>query len=131
MNLRDFAAQQALQRSSYDLSVNPKDGLVHPVDGVHFEKPNGASLRPNGPTFQETARNFRGRNVTIYRIPEGTPIPAGLVLYWEHSDHYSLQTSTPISLDALNDSINRFLRDKAEKMTKTEWLARYPFEDSI
>lgn len=34
--------------------------------------PNGASLRPNSAMLQEVVRNFRGPNVTIYRLPKGS-----------------------------------------------------------
>lgn len=116
--LRDFNKQQAIGHRLYDLHVGP-DGLVHPKPGPNFEGPNGASMRPDGPTLQEIIRGFRGRNTTVYRLPEGlywvaafeallmlwrdngeigTKLPEQLVLLHEHSDHYSLQTTEPEEL---------------------------------
>ncbi|GJN87387.1 hypothetical protein Rhopal_000336-T1 [Rhodotorula paludigena] len=126
VNLRDHDEQAAKGRSSYDLYKNA-DGLVEPIEGSMFEKPNGCSMRPDGPMAQEIIRNFPGRNTVVWRVPEGTPIPPSLVLYHEHSDHYSLQTTEPVKLPELNRRITAFLDRNGEKMTKEEWADRYPF----
>lgn len=68
--LEDFDTQNASGRTSYDLRFGP-DGLVHPKPGPNWGGPNGASVRPNGPTMQEIAHNFGATNTTIYRLPEG------------------------------------------------------------
>lgn len=74
VRLRDYEQQKALKRFSFDLKL--KDGLVHPAEGENFIGPNGCSLRPPlSPTFQEVVRNFRGSNIIVYVLPEGTRTP--------------------------------------------------------
>ncbi|KAI5849588.1 hypothetical protein DFP73DRAFT_541133 [Morchella snyderi] len=124
--LRDFDTQNAIGRTSYDLHLG-SDGLVHPKPGPNFEGPNGASMRPNGPTLQEVIRNFRGRNTTVYRLPEGTELPEQLILLHEHSDHYSLQTTEPVELKELNNRLTDFLQKKGERMMQKQFCDRYPF----
>lgn len=125
--LRDWHAQNKLGRSSYDLKVH-EDGLVHPAASENFEGPNGASLRPNSPFLQEVIRGFKGKGVSIYRLKEGTPLPEDLVLLHEHTDHHSLQCKRPMKLEELNKIITDFCQQKGEKMTKKEFVERYPFD---
>lgn len=74
VRLRDYETQVALKRFSYDLKL--VDGLVMPANGPNFIGPNGCSLRePLSPTFQEVVRNFRGVNILIYVVKEGTSTP--------------------------------------------------------
>lgn len=95
VRLREWAAQKALGRASFDLKV--ENGLVVSMTGNTFVRPNGMSLRPAGsPVFAEVLANFRGDHVSI--IPAETPLPLEFVLLHEHSDHYSLQTSEPVEL---------------------------------
>ncbi|RPB26618.1 hypothetical protein L211DRAFT_820970 [Terfezia boudieri ATCC MYA-4762] len=124
--LRDFDSQNASGRTSYDLHLGP-DGLVHPKPGPNWEGPNGASIRPNGPMLQEIIRNFKGKNTTVYRLPEGTNLPEQLILLHEHSDHYSLQTTEPVELKELNHRLTNLLQSKGERMTQKEFCDRYPF----
>jgi len=125
--LRDWNAQQKLGRSSYDLKIK-EDGLVHPEPSENFEGPNGASLRPNSPFMQEIIRGFKGKGVTIYLLKEGTPLPPELVLLHEHSDHHSLQCTSPMKLDELNKLLTKFHKTHGEKMTKAEFVERFPFD---
>ncbi|KAG6840941.1 hypothetical protein C0991_003125 [Blastosporella zonata] len=98
VRLRDYETQVKLKRFSYDLKL--QDGMVLPADGPNFIGPNGCSLRePLSPTFQEVVRNFRGSNIIISVIPEGTPIPSALQILHEHSDHFSMQGTAPMTLD--------------------------------
>ncbi|KAK7460966.1 hypothetical protein VKT23_008894 [Stygiomarasmius scandens] len=124
--LRDYEDQMKKGRASYDLVTQP-DGLVHPKPGDTFEGPNGASVRPNGATMQEVVRNFRGRNTTIYRILPGRKLPDDLILLHEHSDHHSIQCRVPMKLSQLNKKITEFCQQNSEKMTKQEFIERYPF----
>jgi hypothetical protein len=123
--LRDYETQKKLGRYSYDLHL--VDGKVLPKDGPNFEAPNGASMRPNGAFFQEVVRNFRGKDITIYLVPEGTQLPSNLVLLHEHTDHYSIQTTEPVELEVLNDRITAFLQENGTKMTRPEFCDKYPF----
>ena len=131
VSLRDFEEQRKKNRKAYDLHVNHKDGLVYPVENNTFVRPNGASMRPNGPMFQEIARTFKGRNTVVWRVPSGTPIPPELVLFLENSDHYSLQTSRPVTLQSLNQYLTKFFHERAEKLTIDEWAERFPFDDAL
>ncbi|KAH9819415.1 hypothetical protein DFH28DRAFT_23889 [Melampsora americana] len=127
VNLRDYETQVKLKRFSYDLKL--KDGKVMPAKGDQFIGPNGCSLRePFSPTFQEVVRNFRGVNILIYIIPEGTALPKTLTLLHEHSDHFSLQCNQPMTLPELNEEITQFLEKNARTISKEEYDVEYPFE---
>ena len=73
----------------------------------------------------------------------GTPISDGLVLVHEFKDHYSLQASEEmtlpgehcwnhlqdrtLTLDAeLNTIITHFLSTTGDRLTKEQWLQKYP-----
>ncbi|OBZ70677.1 hypothetical protein A0H81_09464 [Grifola frondosa] len=124
--LRDYESQMKMKRTSYDLHIQ-EDGFVHPKPGDTFEGPNGASVRPNGPFLQELIRGFKGKNTVIYRIPEGIPLPPDLVLLHEHSDNHSIQCKVPMTLSELNSKVTKFVQENGEKMTKMEFVERYPF----
>jgi len=126
--VRDFESQQKLDRSSYDL-VLKEDGLVHPAANTgNFEGPNGASVRPNSPFMQEIIRGFKGNGVTVYLLKEGTPLPPELTLLHEHSDHHSIQVTKPMKLADFNNLLTKFCKTKGEKLTKKEFVERYPFD---
>ncbi|KAL0483621.1 CTP synthase [Acrasis kona] len=127
--LRDYDTQMKKNSRSYDLVFN-ENGLVDGIFSGLFERPNGASLRPNSRMMQEIVRNFKGKNVTVYEIPKGTKLPEGLTLKHEHSDHYSIQTTKPISLKELNAKLTEFMKQSAKKYTKNEWCDEYPFESA-
>ncbi|KAI0709003.1 hypothetical protein C8Q76DRAFT_741854 [Earliella scabrosa] len=127
VRLRDYEQQKALKRFSYDLKLSP-DGLVLPATGDNFIGPNGCSLRPPlSPTFQEVVRNFRGANIITYILKEGTPLPDTLTILHEHSDHYSLQCTTPMTLDALNAELTKFINQHGRQLDKEQFDAEYPF----
>ncbi|KAJ6625987.1 hypothetical protein B0H10DRAFT_1782217 [Mycena sp. CBHHK59/15] len=124
--LRDYAMQQEKDRTSYDLHIQ-EDGLVHPKPGPNFEGPNGMSLRPQGFFLQELIRGFKGRNITIYRLPEGLQLPDDLVCLHEHTDHHSIQCAVPMTLRTLNQKLTDLCVKHGESMTKQEFVHRYPF----
>mmetsp|Transcript_39089 Transcript_39089/g.55031 ORF Transcript_39089/g.55031 Transcript_39089/m.55031 type:complete len:154 (+) Transcript_39089:14-475(+) len=107
--LREYAAQMAAGRQSYDLKLRD-DGLVHPAAGDTFIGPNGMSLRPATENMLHIAKNYRG-NVTVFRLQEGLKLPDGLVLLHERDDHYSLQTDEPVTLETLNSRITEVLAE--------------------
>ncbi|KAG6850367.1 hypothetical protein H0H93_014321 [Arthromyces matolae] len=126
VKLRDYETQREQKRFSYDLKL--KDGLVMPAEGPNFIGPNGCSLRePLSPTFQEVVRNFRGSNIVISVIPEGTPLPSTLQILHEHSDHYSLQCTKPMTLNELNEECTKFVSANAKTMDKEQFDEEYPF----
>ncbi|KZT72027.1 hypothetical protein DAEQUDRAFT_723681 [Daedalea quercina L-15889] len=127
VKLRDYEEQKALKRFSYDLKVSP-DGFVLPAKGDNFIGPNGCSLRPpNSPTFQEVVRNFRGANILVYVLKEGTPLPDSLTILHEHSDHYSLQCTKPMKLDDLNNELTEFINAHGRTLDKEQFDEEYPF----
>ncbi|KAH9931962.1 uncharacterized protein B0H18DRAFT_988909 [Fomitopsis serialis] len=127
VNLRDYEQQKALKRFSYDLKLSP-EGLVLPAKGDNFIGPNGCSLRPPlSPTFQEVVRNFRGANILVYVLKEGTPLPDSLTILHEHSDHYSLQCTKPMPLNELNAELTKFINQHGRTLDKEQFDAEYPF----
>ncbi|KAG6827096.1 hypothetical protein H0H92_013228 [Tricholoma furcatifolium] len=127
VKLRDYETQVKQKRFSYDLKL--KDGVVMPADGPNFIGPNGCSLRePLSPTFQEVVRNFRGSNIIISVIPEGTPLPPTLQILHEHSDHFSMQCTKPMTLDELNDELTEFITKNSRTLDKEQFDEEYPFE---
>lgn len=98
--LRDHDSQVAKNRTSYDTYLDA-NGLLQPSPSTgRFERPNGMSLRPNGPFLQEIVRGFNSDRMTIYKLPKGLELKTRqLTCLWEHSDHHSVQTTVPIELD--------------------------------
>ena len=73
----------------------------------------------------------------------GTQLPDDLVLVHEFKDHYSLQAAremtlagesgplptaepTWLSIIELNSKINDFMRTAGKRLTREEWLQKYP-----
>lgn len=117
--LRDYESQMANGRTSFDLKLDEK-GFVQPVVGTRFTTPNGMSLRPASDTMIQILKSFRGEP-KIYHLPCGMKLPPALVVYHEHSDHYSLQTSEPIQLEAFNKRLTEFLQSLAAQ-TREQFL---------
>ena len=120
VSLRDFDTQMAKKRESYDLKLH--NGLVLPMTGDTFHTPNGMSLRPNSDTMVRILNQFRG-DVNVYSILQGTILPDDLVVIHEHTDHYSMQTTVPVSLPDLNAKMTELL-SKCMCVTREEFLAR-------
>lgn len=130
--LRDYKSQTGRGRNSYDLHLNEENLVVPAPDDGHFHGPNGASLRPNTRAMQEIIRNFKGRNVTVYRIPQGIDLESwDLILLWEFADHWSMQTNVPITLRDLNKKLTQFCIQHAEKMSVSEFCEQYPYESAV
>ncbi|KAJ7774865.1 hypothetical protein B0H16DRAFT_1508684 [Mycena metata] len=124
--LRAYEEQIKRGRTSYDLHLHA-DGMVHPKPGDLFERPNGMSMRPDGPFLQELIRGFKGRNIVIYRLPKGLKLPPDLILLHEHTDHHSMQCAVPMTLATLNAKLTAFCLEHGEQLTKMEFVERYPF----
>jgi len=67
--------------------------------------------------------NYRG-DVRVYTMMGGTQLPDGLVLIHEHSDHYSLQTTTPIPLAELNNKLTQLL-ESLPSATREDFIKWY------
>ena len=124
VKLRDYDKQMALNRRSFDYTL--RDGLIQPMTASEFfEGPNGMSLRPGGPVLGEVIANFRGN--VIYCIPEGFEFPDDVILFHEHTDHYSLQTKVPIKPSALEQKFTRIM-EQCELLTKDDYYRRFPLK---
>lgn len=127
--LRALSEQQLKGRSSFDLKLHEADQLVHPVPvGSAFQGPNGMSLRPAGENLDRILREFRGAPL-IYRLHEGLLLPPQLILFHEHTDHYSLQAAQPMPLPQLNDHLTRLLQALPPPMTREQFFAAQQDED--
>lgn len=127
VRLRSYDEQVALGRSSFDVVLH--DGLVLPMpEGAVYTTPNGMSLRPLGENFERILRSFRGEP-QIYARRGGLTLPEGLVVLHERTDHYSLQTTVPLTLEQFNDRLTEFLRSLPPPATKAQILAWLEDED--
>ncbi|GJN70107.1 hypothetical protein PLICBS_004159 [Purpureocillium lilacinum] len=135
IKLRDLAAKA---RSSYD--VKSENGLVlpkalnpltysgektsqflGPVQDIYELGPNGASMRPLGEAQSSLVRSFKGDDMLVWAVPEGTVLPETLTLVLEHDDHYSLQPAEKMSVKDLNQELTRFFTTHATKYTREQW----------
>jgi hypothetical protein len=48
------------------------------------------------------------------------------VLLHEHTDHHSIQCAEPMTLRKLNQVVTEFCKAHGEKMTKEEFVERFP-----
>ncbi|KAE9389023.1 hypothetical protein BT96DRAFT_926766 [Gymnopus androsaceus JB14] len=124
VNLRDYAKQKELGRISYDLKT--VDGMVHPAEGPNFIENRFL------PTFQEVVRQFPrfkySNLLCSYTELLGVKLPETLVILHEHSDHFSIQCTKPMSLDALNHELTEFINEHGRVLNKEEFDEEYPFE---
>ncbi|KAI1275387.1 hypothetical protein F5Y07DRAFT_400386 [Xylaria sp. FL0933] len=122
IKLRDRSVKRS---GSFDILTD--NGIVQPraLDPSTYSGPNGASMRPLGRDQELLVKNFEGRKVVVYAVPEGTPLPSDLILVHERGDHYSLQAAKQMSLDELNHKIDDFLRAHSETYTREQWLATF------
>ncbi len=114
LQLREFQKQRARGVYAFDYKIQ-SDGRIHPVAGKLFEVPNGASARPAGMTLYEIVASFGGN--FIFVIPKDTKLPKDIILYHEHSDHYSFQPAKAMLPSEFEKIMTAFLADK-ECLTK-------------
>ena len=91
---------KATKPMSYE-GESSKERLVRPrvLRANLILAPNGASMRPNSPYQQSLVSwRFRGDDVIVYAVPEGTALPDDLLLVHERSDHYSLQPAESMTI---------------------------------
>ncbi|KAM0632853.1 hypothetical protein ACHAO3_005916 [Verticillium nonalfalfae] len=82
-------------------------------------------MRPLGDLQTKLVKDFKGSNVVVYAIPEGTILPDDLILVHEHTDHYSLQPAVEMQLKDLGKKITRFLETNATVYSKKQWLEAF------
>lgn len=119
--LRDYDTQVAKGRQSFDLKLH--SGMIMPIakDGP-FEGPNGMSLRPVGEKMIEILEGFKGEP-RIFTLEKGLVLPELFAIYHEHSDHYSMQPTKPISLSDYNKALTAFLKT-LPSVSRDEFLAQ-------
>ncbi|KAF8881158.1 hypothetical protein CPB84DRAFT_1792036 [Gymnopilus junonius] len=105
VNLRDYETQVKQKRFSFDLKL--KDGMVLPAQGENL--------------WWEVVRNFAV-------IPQGVRLPPSLTILHEHSDHYSLQCTRPMTLEELNQECTDFINAYSKTMDKEQFDKEYPFD---
>ncbi|KAI1307406.1 hypothetical protein F5Y03DRAFT_393950 [Xylaria venustula] len=118
---RSIKLRERSVKRTRSFDVLTEGGLVQPraLDPSTYSAPNGASMRPVGKNQEGLVETFKGSNVVVYAIPEGTPLPSDLILVHEHTDHYSLQA-------AKNDAkIDDFIRKYSQVYTRDQWLATF------
>ncbi|MCJ1226393.1 hypothetical protein MMC12_003044 [Toensbergia leucococca] len=122
IRLREWSVRRS---NSFDLFTEA--GMVKPkaLDPSTYEAPNGASMRPISIFQRNLVRNFKGKDVVVYSLPADTPLPDDLVFVHEHSDHYSLQAASEMSLEDLNNKLTQFLESNAVIYSKDQWLTAY------
>lgn len=76
--------------------------------------------------MQKLARTVKNPHICIYCVPKGTELPEDLILVHEFRDHYSLQARRGMGVDDLNEKITDFLSEKGERLSREEWLWRFP-----
>lgn len=89
--------------------------------------PNGASFRPNTYNLQNTVRLFKAPEFQVVKIPQGTQLPPELVALHEHTDHWSIQCTKPMTLYKLNGFVSRLCQNKGTTYTKEQFLEQYPY----
>ncbi|PNY23833.1 Uncharacterized protein TCAP_06224 [Tolypocladium capitatum] len=127
IKLRDLAVKG---RGSYD--VQSQNGFIQPkaLDPLtysgekpaHKSGPNGASMRPVGDKQIDLVKTFKGDDLLVYGVPEGTELPETLILVHEYDDHYSLQPAVQMSVKDLNRELTQFYATCAAQYTREQWL---------
>ncbi|KAJ7639084.1 hypothetical protein FB45DRAFT_741323 [Roridomyces roridus] len=128
VRLREYETQCAKGRYAYDLKL--QNGKVLPATGQNFMGPNGCSLRPSlSPMTQEIVRNFTvlGADMKIFLLKEGTRLPSLLTILHEHTDHYALQCTRPMSLDELNWELIDFMHENGRQMNQSQLEEEFPY----
>jgi hypothetical protein len=121
------SAEKAAGRTAFDIAE--RNGLVLPRDPSEeqFRGPNGMPLRPKSSVLAVLIANFRAARPTIFEVPQGTRIPAGLVLL-QVSDQYFVEPAAKMTPDELNKALTGFLsQDGVVRMnSKKEFYERHP-----
>ncbi|RDL37082.1 uncharacterized protein BP5553_04515 [Venustampulla echinocandica] len=125
-----------------------KDGLIYCPPSEPVDYPNGACFMPNTFTMQEHIREFvdqvqdcneaadgaSGLRVPyIIRVRRGTTIPSGLKLQYQpqYFAPFHLGPAYPMSLDYLNQILDRFYTSHGEMVAATEWLASNEYHNAF
>jgi len=69
------------------------------------------------------------KGIFVIEIPEGVPLPDGLVLLHEHSDHYSLQPSRPMKPDDFIALVKTFVKP-FRVLTANDYADEFPYMEA-
>ncbi|KAJ6140217.1 hypothetical protein N7471_006703 [Penicillium samsonianum] len=120
-----------------------KDGLVHAAISKSSPYSNGPVFMPNSRLMQQMLRfDFEryqeeigdGKSLmdpTVICVPRGTPIPSALVLWREGMSRFSLQPSSPMEIEKLNDVLSEFYEKSATVVGAEEWIENHPYQESF
>ncbi|CAI7663656.1 unnamed protein product [Penicillium palitans] len=118
------------------------DGLVHATISKSSPYSNGPIFMPNSRLMQQMLRFDFDRyqeeigdgkaltDPTVICIPRGTPIPSALVLWREGMSRFSLQPSSPMEIEKLNDALSEFYEKSATVVGAQEWIEKHPYRES-
>jgi hypothetical protein len=127
VRLRLESTARAAGRTIFDITEHNGFVLPREPSEERFLGPNGMPVRPKGSMLAVLMANFRAARPVIFEVPQGTRIPAELVLLHEHSDHYSVQPATKMTPAQLNKALTNFLSQGGVlRMTKQEFYERHP-----
>ncbi|KAG0153001.1 hypothetical protein Pdw03_7680 [Penicillium digitatum] len=119
------------------------DGLVHASISKSSPYSNGPIFMPNSRLMQQMLRFDFERyqeeigdgkcpmDPTVICIPRGTPIPSALVLWREGVSRFSLQPSSPMEIEKLNDVLSEFYEKSAKVIGAEEWIENHPYRESV
>ncbi|KAJ5251059.1 hypothetical protein N7489_001469 [Penicillium chrysogenum] len=120
-----------------------KDGLVHAAISKSSPYSNGPIFMPNSRLMQQMLRFDFERyqeeiadgkclmDPTVICVPRGTPIPSALVLWREGVSRFSLQPSSPMEIEKLNDVLSEFYEKSATVVGAEEWIEKHPYRESF
>ncbi|OQD62337.1 hypothetical protein PENPOL_c012G10229 [Penicillium polonicum] len=118
------------------------DGLVHATISKSSPYSNGPIFMPNSRLMQQMLRFDFDRyqeeigdgkallDPTVICVPRGTPIPSALVLWREGMSRFSLQPSSPMEIEKLNDVLSEFYEKSATVVGAQEWIEKHPYRES-
>lgn len=118
------------------------DGLVHATISKSSPYSNGPVFMPNSRLMQQMLRFDFDRyqeeisdgkallDPTVICVPRGTPIPSALVLWREGMSRFSLQPSSPMEIEKLNDALSEFYENSATVVSAQEWIEKHPYRES-
>ncbi|KXG51850.1 uncharacterized protein PGRI_092430 [Penicillium griseofulvum] len=119
------------------------DGLVHAAILKSSPYSNGPIFMPNSRLMQQMLRFDFDRyqeeigdgksllDPTVICVPRGTPIPPALVLWREGVSRFSLQPSSPMEIEKLNDVLSEFYEKSATVVGAEEWIEKHPYRESF
>ncbi|KAJ5902607.1 hypothetical protein N7495_003135 [Penicillium taxi] len=136
------AREEESRRTKDGIQVSD-DGLVHAAISKSSPYSNGPVFMPNTRLMQQMLRFDYDRYLddvadgkcvldpVVVRIERGTSIPDSLALWREGASRFSLQPSSPIEVEKLNDLLSGLYETSATVLDAGEFVEKYPYRESI